>query len=167
VTVTFTIPQQPRGKSRHATVVTLRCGKCQRQTVGQRSECPHCGNKDLYFMYSHEYTDKDQREYERFAAMCAQQGMQGHEKFVGPVWMHCDFYFEIPKSRIKKLKDGDWHTQRPDTDNCLKSTDAFMGLCFADDAIVSKVSGEKHWTTGAPRTEVRIESLDTVSTNGA
>jgi Holliday junction resolvase RusA-like endonuclease len=162
MTVTFVIPQQPRGKSRHATVVTLRCGKCQRQTVGQRSECPNCGNKDLYFMYSHEYTDKDQREYERFAAMCAQQGMTNCTcgKFVGAVSVHCDFWFGIPKSRLKKLKDGDWHLQRPDVDNCKKSVlDACNLLVWADDCTIAQISATKRWTTGTPRTEVRVESL--------
>jgi Holliday junction resolvase RusA-like endonuclease len=160
MTVTFTIPQTPRGKSRHATVVTLRCGKCQRQTVGQRSECPYCGNGNMYFMYSHEYNTKEQKEYERFAAMCAQQGMQGAEKFTGAVQVRCDFYFGIPKSRTKKLHDGEWHTQRPDTDNCIKSVwDAMNQVCFADDCIVAVMTAAKMWTTGVPRTEVRIESL--------
>jgi Holliday junction resolvase RusA-like endonuclease len=161
MTVSFTIPQTPKGKSRHQTVPLLRCGQCQRQTMGHHEDCPHCHSRGmLYFVRNAPYTPSDQREYEKFAAMCAQQGMQGQEKFVGPTAMYCTFWFGIPKSRIKKLKDGDWHTQKPDTDNCIKSTDAFLGLVFADDCIIAKVSGEKRWTTGCPRTEVRIESLE-------
>jgi Holliday junction resolvase RusA-like endonuclease len=128
--------------------------------MGQRKECPHCMNTKLYFSHSSEYTPADQRAYEQFAGMCAVQGMRGREKFSGPTEMRCVFWFGIPKSRAKKLKDGDWHTQRPDTDNCIKSTDAFLSICFADDCIISKVSGEKRWTSGAPRTEVFISSLE-------
>jgi Holliday junction resolvase RusA-like endonuclease len=113
----------------------------------------------MVFLFSNEYTPAEQKEYERFAAMCAQQGMRGHDRFTGPTEMHCTFWFGIPKSREKKLRDGAWHTQRPDTDNCLKSTDAFLSICFADDCIIARVSGEKRWTTGTPRTEVTISLL--------
>ena len=89
-------------------------------------------------MYSHEYTDKDQREYERFAAMCAQQGMQGHEKFVGPCALYLKFYFEVPKSRARKIQEGDWHPQRPDRDNCeiaLLRTDMFSSPFTIDNSL--------------------------------
>ena len=111
-------------------------------------------------MYSHEYTDKDQREYERFAAMCAQQGMQGHEKFVGPCALYLKFYFEVPKSRARKIQEGDWHPQRPDRDNCEKSImDACNGIVWADDCTVCFGQQECRWTFLVPRTEVRVESL--------
>jgi len=159
--VQFVIPQTPKGKSRHQTVVTLRCGQCQRMIMGQRKECPHCGNqKTLYFSHSSEYSPKDQKEYERFVALCAQQGMRGRDKFVGPTRIECRFWLGIPKSREKKLKDGDWHTQKPDTDNCVKSIwDGCNQVCFADDCIVVEMQAEKRWTSGAPRTEVTISLL--------
>lgn len=158
--VNFVILQSPKGKQRHQTVVTLRCGQCQRMIMGQRNECPHCQNRKLHFSHSSEYTPKEQKEYERFAAMCAQQGMKGREKFSGPTRVECHFWMGIPKSREKKLRDGDWHTQRPDTDNCVKSVwDAMNQICFADDCVVVQMSAEKRWTSGAPRTEVTIRSL--------
>lgn len=160
MTVTFTIPQAPKGKQRHQTVVTLRCASCQREQHGQLQECQYCGKKGLSFVRSNEYSPKEQREYERFAAMCAQQGMQGVDKFVGPVWVDCRFFFGIPKSREKKLHEGDYHTQRPDIDNCKKSVlDSANGIVWADDCSVVKLTAEKFWTTGCPRTEVKIESL--------
>ena len=59
------------------------------------------------------------------------------------------------------LKEGDWHTQRPDTDNCVKSTwDAMNSLVFEDDCIVVQMLAEKRWTTGVPRTEVLISLLE-------
>lgn len=158
--VSFVIPQTPKGKSRHRTVALLRCGKCQRQCQGARSECPTCSNKGLFFVANMSYSDSDQAEYERFAALCAQQGMRGRDKFSGPTRVECRFWLGIPASRVKKLKDGDWHTQRPDTDNCVKSVwDAMNKVCFADDCVVVSMTAEKRWTSGIPRTEVVISSL--------
>jgi Holliday junction resolvase RusA-like endonuclease len=156
----FVVLQTPKGKTRHSTVPLLRCRKCQRQTMGHHDACPHCGCDHLYFLANTAYTPSEQKEYERFAALCAQQGMQGKEKFVGPTRVECNFLFGIPKSRIKKLRDGDWHTQRPDTDNCVKSIwDAMNQICFADDCVVTQMVASKYWTTGVPRTEVRITTL--------
>lgn len=166
MTLTFTIPGQPKPKTRHSTVVTLRCGKCQRTCIGQRSECPKCGAKNLYFLYSHEYSDKDQREYEKFAAGCALQGMNGNERLIGPLAVDCVFYFAIPKTGANsKKQEGDWHTQRPDVDNLKKTVmDACNELVWADDCIVSRISGEKRWTLGCPRTVVSVTSLSTSDT---
>lgn len=158
--VSFVIHAIPKGKARHQTVISLRCGQCQRMIIGQRDRCPYCSNRNLYFSHSGEYTPKEQKEYERFVALCAQQGMRGREKFSGPTRVSCFFYMGIPVSRIKKLKDGDWHIQRPDTDNCVKSIwDACNQVCFADDCVVVQMAAEKRWTTGVPRTEVIISSL--------
>src|SRR6266705_6065471 len=95
--VSFVVPQSPRGKTRHSTVPLLRCGKCQRQTMGHHESCPHCHNRQLYFLANTAYTPSEQREYEKFAALCAQQGMQGRQKFVGPTREECNFLFVIPK----------------------------------------------------------------------
>jgi hypothetical protein len=113
MTVSFTIPGTPKAKARHRTVCLLRCPACQRQTMGPHWECPHCGHKGLFFVKNENYADTDQKNAEKFSAMCAAQGMVGSEKFIGPTAVDCIAYFEIPKSR-KKLNEGDWHTQRPD-----------------------------------------------------
>ena len=160
--VTFVIHAKPTGKMRHQTVVTLRCSNpaCQKVSRGQRAECPYCGGKNMAFVFSNEFSPKEQKSYEQFAAMCAQQGMRGREKFTGPTRVECQFFFEIPKSRVKKLKEGDWHMQRPDTDNCVKSVwDAMNKICFTDDCVVVQMTAEKRWTTGIPRTEVVISDL--------
>ena len=128
--------------------------------MGQRDVCPICKGKSLYFVSNTSYTPSEQREYERFSALCAQQGMKGRDKFSGPTQVECRFWFGIPKSRERKLKDGDWHTQRPDADNCVKSVwDAMNQVCFADDCVVVKMSATKQWTSGCPRTEVIISPL--------
>lgn len=159
--ISFVVTQTPKGKSRHQTVPLLRCGKCQRQTMGQHDFCPKCGNPQLYFVNNIPFTPAEQKEYERFASLCAQQGMRGREKFVGPTRVECKFLFGIPKSRERKLRDGEWHTQRPDTDNCVKSIwDAMNKICFGDDCVVVQMMAEKRWTTGVPRTEVTIGSLE-------
>ena len=157
--ISFTVFSVPKGKMRHQTVVTLRCGQCQRIVKGQRKECPHCLGRNLYFMFSNEFTPKEQVEYENFVALCAQQAMRGVQ-LSGPLEISCKFNFGIPKSREKKLKDGDWHTQRPDTDNCVKSIwDALNKVAFTDDCTVVRMKAEKRWTTGTPRIEVQIISL--------
>jgi Holliday junction resolvase RusA-like endonuclease len=125
--------------------------------MGQRKECPRCTNTPLYFLAAREFTPADQKEYERFAALCAQQGMRGREKFTGPTVVECWFWFGIPRSRMKTLKEGDYHTQRPDVDNCKKSIlDACNLLVWGDDCIIVDIIGRKRWTTGVPRTEVTI-----------
>jgi len=166
--VQFVIHAIPKGKMRHQSVICLRCGQCKRMIMGQRKECPYCMNRQLYFSHSSEYSPKEQKECEQFIALCAQQGMRGRKKFEGPTRIECRFWFGIPKSRIKKLKDGDWHTQRPDTDNCVKSVwDAMNQVCFADDCVVVQMAAEKRWTTGIPRTEVTISSLDGIAVKDA
>jgi Holliday junction resolvase RusA-like endonuclease len=159
--ITFTVHAIPKAKMRHQTVVTLRCGRCQRLSMGQRKVCQYCENTQLYFSHSNEYTPKEQKEAESFIALCAAQAMRGREKFTGPSRIECVFYFGIPKSREKKLKDNDWHTQRPDTDNCVKTLwdSVACGICMADDCVVVQMMAEKRWTTGVPRTVVTISSL--------
>ena len=106
------------------------------------------------------FTPAEQRDYERFASLCAQQAMNGRERFVGATRIECTFLFGIPKSRIRKLQDGDWHCQRPDTDNCVKSIwDAMNKICFGDDCVIAQMIASKYWTTGCPRTEVKISVL--------
>jgi Holliday junction resolvase RusA-like endonuclease len=160
--VSFVVMQIPKGKARHRTVPILRCGRCQRQTQGHHDKCPHCGNNNLYFVINKPFMDTDQGQYERFASLCATQAMQGKPKFVGPTKVECKFWFSIPKSREKKLKDGSWHCQRPDTDNLVKSIwdSACCGICTADDCIIAQMIAEKRWTSGIPRTEVTISSLE-------
>lgn len=163
MTVSFIIPQMPKGKARHSTVVTLRCDRCQRTVKGQRSECPYCQNKKLCFLFSNEYTPAEQKEYERFVAMCAQQGMQGRNKFVGACGLWLKFCFAIPESRKKKLKEGDWHPQRPDRDNSEKSImDGCNGVVWADDCVVCLGMQACVWTEGVPRTEATVISLDEI-----
>jgi len=136
--------------------------------MGHHESCPKCGNKNASKNYCPQchvantpYTPAEQKEYERFAAMCAQQAMRGREKFIGPTRVECKFWFGIPKSRVRKLRDGDWHTQKPDTDNLVKSIwdSVCCGICTADDCTVVQMVAEKRWTTGIPRTEVSIYEL--------
>jgi Holliday junction resolvase RusA-like endonuclease len=133
--------------------------------MGPHWECPHCGHKGLTFVKNENYADTDQKNYERFGAMCAQQGMVGSEKFVGPSQVTCTFLFGIPKTGANsKKKEGDWHTQRPDVDNCKKSVlDFCNALVWADDCIIARIVGEKRWTLGVPQTLVTVESLESLA----
>lgn len=68
------------------------------------------------------------------------------------------FYFAIPKSRQKKLKEGDPHTQKPDASNCLKSVeDGLNKVLYGDDSQIWQVTVSKHWSN-MPRAEIEVES---------
>jgi Endodeoxyribonuclease RusA len=190
VNITFTIPQKPLGKQRHQTVALLKCAchqksngfkgvqcSCRAQFYGDREYCPKCSHAGPYlFVNNIPFTPKEQKEYERLAAMCASQGMRnaspmGKDRFhdsittdaarlKGPLLVHCDFYFEIPQSRKKSLREGDWHTQRPDLDNCYKSVlDCANQILWADDCVVTAMTAAKRWTKGMPRVEVKVSEL--------
>lgn len=77
--------------------------------------------------------------------------------------MEITAWFQIPKTRAKKLSEGDWHTQRPDTDNIEKSVlDGLNGIAWADDSLACEIVARKKWTTGVARVEVILEGLDAV-----
>jgi Holliday junction resolvase RusA-like endonuclease len=68
------------------------------------------------------------------------------------------FYFRPPPGKDANLKL--WgiieHTSRPDLDNiCKMYMDASNGILYRDDAMVTKLSSSKHYSTN-PRTEIDI-----------
>jgi Holliday junction resolvase RusA-like endonuclease len=98
--------------------------------------------------------------YEGLVGLAAQEALRG-DQFVGPTRVELTAWFQIPKTRAKKLAEGDWHTQRPDTDNIEKSVlDGLNGIAWADDSLVCSIEAVKRWTTGIARVEVTISDLD-------
>jgi len=157
---------------------------CKHQFWGERSDCPQCGHQGPFLhVTSREFSPKDQREYERFVGSCAKQALlgvspatissgdrgkggsgsaegSGSSHFSGPIEISVKFYFAIPETRKKKLAEDDYHCQKPDLDNCIKSVmDALNQLAWSDDSTVVRISASKHWTSGCPRAEVTISSL--------
>ena len=87
--------------------------------------------------------------------------------FKGPLYVICHFYMLRPKGHYGtgknagKLKANapEWHTKKPDVDNCIKFVlDCLNGLAWKDDCQIVAVSGQKEYS-GAPRTEIIIEAL--------
>lgn len=107
-------------------------------------------------------TPNETRSYENWVAMNAQEAMKelGEAKFGEfPVKVTAVFHFEIPKGRIKKLKPGDFHSQRPDADNCFKTIlDSINRVGWSDDCIVAHIEARKVWDVNA-FTEVVVEDL--------
>jgi Holliday junction resolvase RusA-like endonuclease len=131
---------------------------CNRTVIGW--PCRYCGNTKLEFVANVSTPGKKSETYESFVALCAREaGAQGSTNSF-PVRITVDFLFSIPKSRSKKLNEGDFHTQRPDLDNCLKSIkDGLNQVAWHDDCCVVEIHARKLWTHGEPRAEVKVESL--------
>jgi Holliday junction resolvase RusA-like endonuclease len=127
--------------------------------MGQRA-CPACGGWKTQFLKNVVSTPMRTVNYEGLVGLAAQEALRG-DQFVGPTRVELTAWFQIPKTRAKKLAEGDWHTQRPDTDNIEKSVlDGLNGIAWADDSLVCSIEAVKRWTTGIARVEVTISDLD-------
>lgn len=75
----------------------------------------------------------------------------------GPLLTSFKFYFKIPKTREKILKEESPHCFRPDIDNAIKVLlDTCTGILYKDDSQIFKiVSAEKLYSKN-PRTEFII-----------
>lgn len=156
--LSFTVPGPIQAKERHRTSALKRCMGCNRTVIGW--PCRYCGGTKLEFVANVSTPGKKSETYESFVALCAREaGAQGSTDSF-PVRLTVDFLFSIPKSRSKKLNEGDFHTQRPDLDNCLKSIkDGLNQVAWHDDCCVVEIHARKLWTHGEPRAEVKVESL--------
>jgi Holliday junction resolvase RusA-like endonuclease len=152
--IQFTVPGNPQAKQRVRAVPLKRCLQCGKTTM--RHQCL-CGSYNMSFITNVANTPKETVNYENLVKLCASEALQG-QQFAGGVKLRADFYFQIPVSRAKKLREGDRHVQRPDADNCLKSVlDGMNKVAWSDDSLVCEVAAGKFWTTGVPRCEVVVE----------
>ena len=145
-------------KGRHRTVIWKQCSRCGKKTLG--NQC-RCGNDSLKALFSTQYPDKDTVQYENLVAMAATEAREkaGCGLLTGAVILSARFYFAIPVSRAKKLKEGDVHTQRPDLDNALKSVeDGLNKVLWNDDSQVYKIDAGKFWGE-IPRAEVTVDGI--------
>ena len=134
--IRFQIPSEPVAKGRHRSFIG-------RKKSGQ----PVIVN----------YTPRETENYEALVKLAANQA-RGQEPIISTACiLRAKFYFAIPPSRAKKLKEGDAHSQRPDLDNCLKSVkDGLNKVIFHDDSQVWKIEASKHWGE-IPRVEIEVE----------
>jgi len=71
--------------------------------------------------------------------------LNGGKMLHGPISLECTFTFKIPKSR-KDVRPGDWHSQRPDSDNLVKCvSDGLNGVAFEDDCQIVHSVAWKMW----------------------
>ena len=91
------------------------------------------------------YTPKKTAVAERSFSFRVREALaSSHHLFplAGPLVLRCVFTF--PATRGKIL--GDFHTQKPDLDNCAKLVlDSLNGFVFVDDAQVASLTVEKRW----------------------
>lgn len=156
----FTVYGRPMAKQLGRPVPLLKCKQCHRQSSAR--PCRHCGSGEMDFITSFVTTDKDVKLYESLVTLTASNAMReaGVEKMEGSIAISTVFFFPIAKTREKKLAEGDWHTQKPDADNCQKAlVDSCKQVLFADDCLVAKMSIEKRWTSSTPRAVVVVEEL--------
>jgi len=113
--------------------------------------------------YAIVYTPKKTRNNEK--DLRAQMLPYRPEKpLTSPVSLTFEFYFSPPKSlrkwekelvKAEKLPK----VSRPDLDNLAKQlTDAMMGIFFADDNLIYKISASK-WYSDRPRIQVSISEM--------
>lgn len=136
----FTVPGVPTAKARHRSVPFRK----KNGSLGVTS-----------------YADKPTEQYEAFVAMCAVNAGVESNNYTGTALVALDFYFAIPKSRLKRTKEGDYYNQRPDGDNLQKSVmDGLNRVAWYDDSQVHIKHEFKWWTLGQPRVEIEIEYLE-------
>jgi Holliday junction resolvase RusA-like endonuclease len=87
-----------------------------------------------------------------FKAQLKQQaGPLFDEPLIGPVRLAIAAVFTRPKSKTRKTRPNprEWHTGRPDVDNCSKAVlDALTGIVYRNDNQVCELRVEK-WVAAA------------------
>lgn len=122
ITAAFVIPGKPHGK-----------GRPRATTVGGRARV---------------YTPKASADYE---AEVRRFGSPHFEApIAGPVKLRIVAYFEMPRSWSKRKREemhGQFHTQKPDGSNVLKSIeDGLNGVAWADDCQICDARAVKRWS---------------------
>ena len=159
--VTFTVPGVPVSKGRHRTVALKRCMTCKRTVVGY--PCKHCGGTGMEFVANVQMADSKTATYENMVSILGREAMNvaTQERGSYPVKLCLRFYFPVAKSNLKRIGEGQVHTQRPDLDNCVKAIkDGLNGVAWNDDCSVVELHAHKWWTHGEPRAEVEVESVE-------
>lgn len=136
--INFAIPGQPQGKARAKTVRNKHTGGV------------------------HSFTPEKTVLYENLIKTIAmEQKPKCTEK---PVCLIITAYFEIPKSKSKKIQgqmlaDEILPTKKPDLDNIVKCVkDALNGIVYKDDSQVVQLYATKYYAY-TPRVEITITEV--------
>lgn len=106
------------------------------------------------------YTPKETVRFEQVVAQIAIEHFPA--PFVGPVRLTVIATFAPAASWSRKKREatiGQFHVQKPDTDNLLKAIlDGLNRIAFADDSQVAEIVARKQWGTESG-TMVIVEGL--------
>lgn len=117
---------------------------------------------------SHNYTPAKHPVQNYKAAIRLTAAQHVAQPMTGPVRIEITCYFGHPKSHYRSGKRCDelrpdaaeWHTARPDAENCVKAVlDAMTGVAYLDDRQVCWLEVGKVYDT-VPRTKITIEPLE-------
>lgn len=112
----------------------------------------------------HTYTPKGTVSFESVVREIGAKAFE--EPLKGPVKMCIHACFQIPKSRMKgkdKLIPGQYHIQKPDSDNLQKAIgDGLNRIAFVDDCQVAIAHCRKTWGTEEYTTVAIYELEDNV-----
>ena len=109
----------------------------------------------------HAYEAAPSREYKEVIKRVAIESKQAVLPDETPLKAVIKIFVPIPKSRAKHLKNDDYCIVKGDTDNYVKTLlDALNGIAYKDDATVAHIDAVKRYTTGEPKAEILIETLD-------
>lgn len=102
------------------------------------------------------YNHKAYTDYKRAIALISKTKFEKKDTALA---MHIEFFFKIPKSWKKSLKENPpHHTSKPDVDNLVKSIkDALNGVAYNDDSQVISVFARKQY---AQHDAVMIEIIE-------
>lgn len=137
--IKFIIPGQPQGKARARTFIHKATGK------------PTSMTPQKTVMYEN--------------LIKSQWISTGHAMFEGMLRVEITAYYQIPKSKSKKIQElmrsGDIRpTSKPDADNVAKVVcDALNAVAYHDDTQIVELTVDK-WYSENPRVEVAISSAN-------
>jgi Holliday junction resolvase RusA-like endonuclease len=110
------------------------------------------------------YTTSETRSEQGALKLFAQQAMDGHPPFDGPIDLRYGAFFEVPASwsgvkRRRALADQIRPTVRPDFDNLMKQVDAFKSIVWRDDWQATDVFFWKRYSD-QPRVVIEVRPID-------
>ena len=91
------------------------------------------------------YTPQATVDYERLVGWQCRSVYKG-KPLTQALKLTVRVFFKLPKRTVKEK--GDWHTQRPDLDNVIKSIkDGLNGIAYEDDSQIASLVATKQWAS--------------------
>ena len=91
------------------------------------------------------YTPQATVDYERLVGWQCRSVYKG-KPLTQALKLTVRVFFKLPKRTVKEK--GDWHTQRLDLDNVIKSIkDGLNGIAYEDDSQIASLVATKQWAS--------------------